>query len=82
MILSEKERELLDKLAAEGRAMTVYADDLKVAHTLEGQGLIFLVADSLGRDAASAIITPKGRRLLAKEETKPKRGKPPSTLLE
>jgi hypothetical protein len=76
MILTEKERQLLDNLAAEGRATTVYADELKMAHALEGQGLIFLVADSLGRDAASPIITPMGRRLLAKEETKPKRGKP------
>jgi hypothetical protein len=80
MILTE--RQLLDKLGAEGRAMTLYADDLKVAHSLEGEGLIFLIADNLGRDAPSAIITPKGRRLLAKEETKPKRGKPPSSLLE
>jgi hypothetical protein len=82
MILSEKERQLLDKLAAEGRAMTLYADDLKVAHTLEGQGLILLIPDTLGRDAASAIITPMGRRLLSKEEAKPKRGKPPHNLLE
>ena len=82
MILTEKERQLLDKLGAEGRAMTLYADDLNVAHSLEGEGLIFLIADNLGRDAPSAIITPKGRRLLAKEETKPKRGKPPSSLLE
>jgi hypothetical protein len=34
-LLTEKERQLLDKLAAEGRAMTLYTDDLKVAHALE-----------------------------------------------
>jgi len=44
--------------------------------------LIFLIPDTLGHDAASAIITPMGRRLLAKEETEPKRGKPPHNLLE
>jgi len=38
---------------------------------LEGDGLLFLVGD------ASAIITPKGRRLLAKEAKKPKRDTPP-----
>jgi hypothetical protein len=49
IILSEKERQLLDKLAAEGRAMMLYTEDLKVA---------------------------MGRR----EETRPKRDKPPSQL--
>jgi len=49
--------------------------EIEAAKSLETDGLVFLVADT-------AVVRPKGRRLLAKEETKPKRGKPPSSLLE
>ena len=52
--LTDNERKLLDRLAAEGRATTVYADDFKLANGLQSDGLVFLVRDRLGRDAASA----------------------------
>jgi hypothetical protein len=42
---------------------------------LEADGLLFLVG-------LTAVVTPKGRRVLAELETKPKKGKPPSSLLE
>ena len=79
--LTDKERDLLDRLAVEGRATTLYAEDSQVALSLEASGLVFLVRDTLGRDGVSAIITPKGRRLLADLERKPKPNKPPLGFL-
>ncbi len=65
-----RERQLLEKIAAEGKATTKIAhDELRVAKVLEGDGLLFLVGD----DKAHAVITPKGRRLLAGEEKKTSR---------
>ncbi len=52
-----RERQLLEKIAAEGKATTKIAhDELRVAKVLEGDGLLFLVGD----DKAHAVITPKG----------------------
>jgi hypothetical protein len=79
--LTDKERELLERLAAEGRATTLYAEDLQVANSLEADGLVFLVRDTLGQDAVSAVITPKGRRLLTDPDPPPK-SKPPFGFLE
>jgi len=59
--VNERERQLLEKIAAEGKATKIAHDELRVAKVFEGDGLLFLVGDE------SAIITPKGRRLLAKE---------------
>ena len=58
-----RERQLLEKIAAEGKATKIAHDELRVAKVLEGDGLLFLVGD----DKAHAVITPKGRRLLAGE---------------
>ncbi len=69
--VNERQRLLLEKIAAEGKATKIAHDDLRTAKVLEGDGLLFLVNNE------SAIITPKGRRLLAKEATKPKRDTPP-----
>jgi len=69
--VNERERQLLEKIAAEGKATKIGHDELRVAKVLEGDGLLFLAGDE------SAIITPKGRRLLAKEAKKPKRDTPP-----
>ncbi len=68
------ERKLPERLATEGTATRLALGEIEPAKSLETDGLVFLVADT-------AVVTPKGRRLLAKEETKPKRGKPPSGLL-
>jgi hypothetical protein len=69
--VNERERQLLEKIATEGKATKIAHDELRVAKVLEGDGLLFLAGDE------SAIITPKGRRLLAKEAKKPKRDTPP-----
>ena len=72
--LEDRERHLLERLAAEGKATKLYVEDLPAAKSLEGVGLLFLV----GAVEPYAIITPKGRRLLAILEAKPpKPPKPP-----
>jgi hypothetical protein len=68
--LSDRERQLLEKLAAEGNATRLMDEDLLIAKALEEAGLVFVTRDTL-----DAVITPKGRRLLAILEQKPK---PPS----
>ena len=73
--MTDLERELLERLAAEGKATRLALSEIDTAKSLEASGFVFLVGDT-------AIVTPKGRRLLAKEETKLKRGKPPYSLLE
>ena len=76
MVLSEKERQLLERLAAEGKATRLLDEDLATAKGLEAVGLLFLVG-------TSAVVTPKARRLLAELEQKPpKPPKPPFSLLE
>ena len=76
MVLSEKERQLLERLAAEGKATRLLDEDLATAKDLEAVGLLFLVG-------TSAVVTPKARRLLAELEQKPpKSPKPPFNLLE
>jgi hypothetical protein len=66
-------------LAAEGKATRLYESDLPGAKSLEGVGLLFLI----GEVEPYAVITPKGRRLLAELARKPpKPPKPPVSLLE
>ena len=57
-ILSDPERELLERIAAEGKATRLLDEEVAFAKELETAGLLFLVG-------AYAVITPKGRRLLA-----------------
>jgi hypothetical protein len=72
--LTEPERQLLERLAAEGKATRLYEGDMPIAKSLEGVGLLFLI----GEVEPYAVITPKGRRLLAELDQKPpKRPKPP-----
>jgi hypothetical protein len=77
MILRDVERHLLEKLAAEGKSTRLFAEDVPVAKALEAVGLLFLI----GQDEPYAVITPKGRTLLAKPRVPPAL-KPPSSLLE
>ena len=73
-LLEDRKRQLLERLAAEGKATRLYESDLPVAKSLEGVGLLFLI----GEVEPYAVITPKGRRLLAGIDQKlPKRPKPP-----
>jgi hypothetical protein len=72
--LTEPERQLLERLASEGKSTRLYEADVPVAKSLEGVGLLFLI----GQVEPYAVITPKGRRLLANIDRKPpKPPKPP-----
>jgi hypothetical protein len=73
--MTDVERKLLERLAAEGKATRLALGQIEAAKSLEADGLVFVVG-------VTAVVTPKGRGLLAKEESKPKRGKPPYSLLE
>jgi hypothetical protein len=77
MGLLESDRRLLERLAAEGKATRLFAEDLPVAKSLEVDGLLFLI----GGDNPYAVITPKGRRLLTDPDRPPK-PKPPFGFLE
>ncbi len=77
--LTDPERQLLERLASEGKSTRLYEIDVPVAKSLEGVGLLFLI----GEVEPYAIITPKGRRLLAELARKPpKPPKPPVGFLE
>jgi hypothetical protein len=77
--VKDSERQLLERLAAEGKATRLYELDVPVAKSLEGVGLPFL----LGEVEPYAVITPKGRRLLAELARKPpKPPKPPEGFLD
>jgi len=71
-MLNDSEHQLLDRLAAEGKATRLTLSELNVAKSLETDGLIFMIPHTL-----DAIIMPKGRHLLAELERKPKRDTPP-----
>jgi hypothetical protein len=72
--LTEPERQLLERLASEGKSTRLYEADVPVAKSLEGVGLLFFI----GQVEPYAVITPKGRRLLANIDRKPpKPPKPP-----
>lgn len=72
--MTDDERQLLNRLAVEGKSTRLYEDDLQVAQSLKTSGMLFLI----GEDEPYAVITPKGRRRLAEEERKPpKPPKPP-----
>ena len=43
--LTDPERQLLERLAAEGKASRLYEGDLPIAKSLEGVGLLFLIGD-------------------------------------
>jgi hypothetical protein len=79
MILRDVERHLLEKLAAEGKTTKLFAENLPLAKALEAMGLVFLI----GQHEPYAVITPKGRRLLAEMDRKPaKPPKPPFGFME
>jgi len=76
--LTDPERRLLEMLATEGKPTWLLGYQLTVAESLEEAELVFFV-----RGGHAAIITPKGRRLLAELEQKPpKPPKPPLGFLD
>ncbi len=78
MEFSPDEQRLLERLGAEGRAVELRSGEIAAAMELNKADLVFLVRDGSG----GAVITPRGRRLLAEQERRPKRGKPAHKLLE
>jgi len=54
-------RQLLERLASEGKACRLFDEELVSAKILEAEGLLFLVG-------MTAVVTPKGRRRLAELE--------------
>ena len=69
--LIERDRKMLERLAAEGKPTRILDEELGLAKELERAELFFLAG-------AYAVITPRGRRLLAALESKPpKPPKPP-----
>ena len=72
VVLTEIERKLLERLAAIGKATQLAAQDLQIAKPLESDGLVFMI-----RDTAHAIITPKGRHVLADREMSAQPAKKP-----
>ena len=70
--LTDSERQLLERLAGEGKATRLTLGELQVAKSLEADGLVFMIRNTL-----DAIITPKGRHaLVANEPPKPPSKKP------
>ena len=59
--LNDNERQLLEKLADAGKPTELGAEESLLGQILERRGLIFFVSDG-------AIISPKGRHLLAGDE--------------
>ena len=64
-MITEGERKLLERLAAEGKPARRVGEEILIAQPLERSGLLFLVGNS-------AVATPKARRLLAAMTTEPK----------
>ena len=70
LTLTDPERQLLERLAAEGKATPLLHEELGLAKALEKEDLLFLVG-------TTAVVTPRGRRILADlEKTKPSKKKP------
>jgi hypothetical protein len=81
-VLTDRERQLLERLANAGKATSLVGDDLELANALEADGFVFRVRDSSGTAAAHAVITPKGRRALAGPEPATKPAKKPLGFLD
>ena len=75
--LTDSERQLLERLAGEGKATRLTLGELQVAKSLEADGLLFMIGNTL-----DAIIMPKGRHTLAGLEQSKKPGKPPFGFLD
>ncbi len=75
-ILTIAERQLLERLADEGRATRLTLAELEVAKSLEADALVFMIGNTL-----DVIITPKGRHVLAANEPPTPPGKKPLGFL-
>ena len=58
--MTDAKKQLLQRLAEAGKPTTLDADELVLAQLLATDGLLFMI-----KNTADAIITPKGRNVLA-----------------
>jgi len=79
-MLTPRERQLLDRLAAEGKPTKLDADELKTARELVTLDLVFIARDAVDAEPIYAVITPKGRHALQKL-AEPSKKKPPLGFL-
>ncbi len=75
--LTSDEQGLLERLSAEGKVTALKSGEIGIARALEMADLVFLMPDGSG----GAVITPRGRRLLAELETAMKSLKKPPSFL-
>ncbi len=64
-MLTPRETQLLEKLAAEGKPTQLLADEVKTARELASIELVFIARDAGDAKPIYAVITPKGRKALA-----------------
>jgi hypothetical protein len=77
--LTSDQQHLLERLGSAGQPTPLQSGEVAAAKSLEKADLVFLVPDGSGK----AVITPKGRRLLAELARKPpKPPKPPVGFLD
>ncbi len=75
--LTNDEQRLLERLSAEGKATALDSGEIGVARALEMADLVFVLPDGSG----GAVITPRGRRLLAELESVKKSARKPLGFL-
>ncbi len=76
-MLTKSEQQLLERLGAEGKITALRSGEIAAAMELNKVDLVFLVRDGSG----GAVITPRGRRLLAEFERAKKLVKTPLGFL-
>ena len=77
VVLTDSERQLLERLAGEGKRTRLTFGELEVASSLEAEGLVFMIGNTL-----DAVITAKGRHVLFDPEQPKKPAKPPFGFLD
>ena len=75
--MTNDEQRLLEGLSAEGKVTALSSGEIKIAKGLEQADLVFLMPDGSG----GAVITPRGRRLLAELESAKKSANKPLGFL-
>jgi hypothetical protein len=79
-MLTPRERQLLERLADEGKPTKLEPDEVQTARELASVDLAFISRDTVGTDQIYAVVTPKGRHALQKL-TEPSKKKPPLGFL-
>jgi hypothetical protein len=59
-MLTPRERQLLERLADEGKPTKLEPDEVQTARELASVDLAFISRDTVGTDQIYAVVTPKG----------------------